>query len=187
MAEYTGRTTFYHGIKMRSRLEAAFAVLLDRLGHEWQYEPYALNTANKTWLPDFSVPRGLEGPGFSVDGGFSNWYVELKPSGFAGPTVGDLLDTFNRIRECAFSNDADAVVELRTMQWVQRPNRMDGRYLTSHRLIGVNDSVMHDSIRWFDGSFISCHTGRKPRWFHRAMTAEDLEWLKQQERENDMA
>lgn len=51
----TGRPTVYNGIKMRSRLEAAWASKLDQLGLEWKYEPVCFGTVGVQYLPDFKV------------------------------------------------------------------------------------------------------------------------------------
>lgn len=49
------RTTFYHGIKMRSRLEATIAGALDHKGFAWEYEPAAFADEDRQYLPDFSI------------------------------------------------------------------------------------------------------------------------------------
>lgn len=41
--------TNYKGINFRSRLEAKWACFFDKLGWDWQYEPYDMNG----WIPDF--------------------------------------------------------------------------------------------------------------------------------------
>lgn len=52
------RTTYYKGIKMRSRLEASWAAYLDRMGLSWQYEPAAYADVQGQYLPDFRVEDG---------------------------------------------------------------------------------------------------------------------------------
>jgi hypothetical protein len=51
------RPTIYRGIRMRSRLEAAFAQELDNDGlvEDWTYEPYAFASPEGQYLPDFIV------------------------------------------------------------------------------------------------------------------------------------
>lgn len=56
MSDLVARPTIYEGIQMRSRLEATFAANLDRIGVDWQYEPFAFGGAGqRQWLPDFRV------------------------------------------------------------------------------------------------------------------------------------
>lgn len=43
--------TVYRGIQFRSRLEAKWAWIFDRLGWQWEYEPIDLNG----WIPDFVI------------------------------------------------------------------------------------------------------------------------------------
>jgi hypothetical protein len=45
--------TTYNGIRFRSRLEAKWAYIFDRLGWEWDYEPFDLNG----WIPDFVISK----------------------------------------------------------------------------------------------------------------------------------
>jgi hypothetical protein len=64
--------TRYAGCHFRSRLEARWAVFLDRLGIEWQYEPEGFDLGRHGWyLPDFRITTE-EGTG----------YLEVKPLGF---------------------------------------------------------------------------------------------------------
>lgn len=64
-----GRTTFYNGIRMRSRLEAAFAAWLDERELTWRYEPHAFATAHGQYLPDFLVEHDA-----------TRVYIEIKPT-----------------------------------------------------------------------------------------------------------
>jgi hypothetical protein len=54
--------TRYAGFRMRSRLEARWAVFLDHAGIEWQYEPEGLEvdigSRHLRWLPDFWLGSG---------------------------------------------------------------------------------------------------------------------------------
>ncbi len=65
--------TMYSGCRFRSRLEARWAVLLDRLGADWEYEPegFVLNDGTY-YLPDFLV-HNVEGRA----GGEDLW-IEVK-------------------------------------------------------------------------------------------------------------
>lgn len=70
--------TVYNGYRFRSRLEARWAVFLDALGVEYEYEPEGFELQNGMWyLPDFRVKcygkRGEFNP--------SEWfylYIEVK-------------------------------------------------------------------------------------------------------------
>lgn len=53
-----GIETYYKGIKMRSKLEAKFAVFLDALKINWMYEPKSFVLSNGiTYIPDFYLPE----------------------------------------------------------------------------------------------------------------------------------
>lgn len=65
----TARPTTYRGIKMRSRLEAKFAALLDETGLNWSYEPRAYANAKGQYLPDF-LTETADGPIF----------IEVRPT-----------------------------------------------------------------------------------------------------------
>jgi hypothetical protein len=65
--------TVYNGYRMRSRLEARWAVFFDAfgIGIKWEYEPEGLILPDGTrYLPDFFLP--------SLNGGM---YAEVKPEG----------------------------------------------------------------------------------------------------------
>lgn len=59
------RETIYRGTKMRSRLEARFAGMLDFFGLDWEYEPQAFAAGATQYLPDFRIQPGV--------------YVEVRP------------------------------------------------------------------------------------------------------------
>lgn len=63
------RPTDYHGITMRSRLEADFARYLDSLSVQWVYEPEVFGPVGGGYLPDFRIDR--------PDG---SDYIEVKPT-----------------------------------------------------------------------------------------------------------
>jgi len=48
--------TRYNGYRFRSRLEARWAVLLDTLGLQWEYEPQGFVLGADAYLPDFWLP-----------------------------------------------------------------------------------------------------------------------------------
>lgn len=77
------RPTTYRGTRMRSRLEAGFAMWLDQMGFTWAYEPECFATERGQWLPDFRVDVGcvwhdIEGQLRSA----RRVYVEVKPASF---------------------------------------------------------------------------------------------------------
>lgn len=64
--------TMYSGCRFRSRLEARWAVLLDRLGADWEYEPEGFVLSDGTYyLPDFVVHNVKLFPGDDV-------WIEVK-------------------------------------------------------------------------------------------------------------
>ncbi len=77
MTDFKPRPTIYNGVQMRSRLEAGFAMWLDELGVEWEYEPSCFACELGQYLPDFRVrvPLG-DGEGSPV----CPVYIEVKPS-----------------------------------------------------------------------------------------------------------
>lgn len=49
--------TVYRGYRFRSRMEARFAVMFDRLNLHWEYELEGFHTAAGPYLPDFWIPE----------------------------------------------------------------------------------------------------------------------------------
>ena len=68
----TARPTTYNGIKMRSRLEARYAAMLDAMEATWEYEPCAYANASGQYLPDFLVT--------ALDGKPMRTFVEVRPT-----------------------------------------------------------------------------------------------------------
>lgn len=66
---WTARPTVYNGVRMRSRLEAAWAEQFDAFGWPWKYEPQVFASELGQYLPDFRVQVGKDYP----------VYVEVKP------------------------------------------------------------------------------------------------------------
>lgn len=66
MSDLKAIETVYRGYRMRSRLEARWAVVLNALGAQWTYEPEGFDLDGLRYLPDFWI---------------SDWnmYVEIKP------------------------------------------------------------------------------------------------------------
>lgn len=66
--------TTYKGYRFRSRLEARWAVFLDSLGYQWQYEPEGFELSDGTkYLPDFYI-QGID----TNNEQFCFW-LEVKP------------------------------------------------------------------------------------------------------------
>lgn len=83
LAVIPARPTIYGGVRMRSRLEAAYAEQFDAFGWKWQYEPECFATPEDgQYLPDFRL---------HLQTGSSPVYVEVKP--FID------LDQFQRCRD----------------------------------------------------------------------------------------
>jgi hypothetical protein len=80
-ATMTARPTLYKGVQMRSRLEAGFAMWLDRCGVAWDYEPNCYANELGQYLPDFRVPEVVRcvPPGRST-GPSLPAFIEVKPS-----------------------------------------------------------------------------------------------------------
>lgn len=78
------RPTSYKGVTMRSRLEAGFAMWLDTMRWEWEYEPECFAYEGGQWLPDFHLigvpcvwPDWQDGELFTTS---TDVYVEVKPA-----------------------------------------------------------------------------------------------------------
>ncbi len=69
------RPTIYKGIEMRSRLEAGYAMWLDRQRWDWAYEPCAFGNETQQYLPDFRIDGVLD----LTTGRTAPAYVEIKP------------------------------------------------------------------------------------------------------------
>ena len=83
----------YHGVTMRSRLEADFAAHLHSLGVEWRYEPRIYGPNGSGYLPDFEVTR--------PDG--RACFVEVKP------TLAEVREAARRL-EVIWSDDPEALL-----------------------------------------------------------------------------
>lgn len=67
--------TIYHGRKFRSRLEARWAVFLDDIGANWEYEPEGYNLGDGLYyLPDFLVHNVV----FKRGEPTHNLFIEVK-------------------------------------------------------------------------------------------------------------
>ena len=68
--------TRYAGCRFRSRLEARWAVFLDRLGEQWWYEFEVYDVDGRWYLPDFLLPAW---PDFRGHRPPMNVLLEIKP------------------------------------------------------------------------------------------------------------
>lgn len=117
MARIPARPTIYNGTKMRSRLEARFAGILDGHGIKWEYEGPAYAEGSKQYLPDFTLPIDwvakwiidvkphLGYDGYDEDVGLDDWLDRMQPVytmppdpigiepaiAIASPSLGDFL------------------------------------------------------------------------------------------------
>lgn len=69
--------TTYKGYRFRSRLEARWAVFMDRLGIGWEYETEGFHLPHGNYLPDFWLPS------------LCTW-LEIKPAGLESPLAREL-------------------------------------------------------------------------------------------------
>ncbi len=107
MADIKAIETRYHGCRFRSRLEARWAVWMDRLGIAWHYELQGFDLGGTAHLPDFWLPfpdGGSHPDGIPPLPGF---WLEVKP----GPLSDRERSLFERLARhtrhtvCAFAGD----------------------------------------------------------------------------------
>lgn len=79
MDHLRARPTIYAGIKMRSRLEASFAAILDRYQLQWEYEPMCYASPRGQYLPDFRVHSLFAPYGPECDVRDVPCFIEVKP------------------------------------------------------------------------------------------------------------
>lgn len=70
------RPTTYKGIRMRSRLEAAYAAWLDEQRWTWEYEPRAFANESGQYLPDFKIHGVVD----LLENREATAYLDVKPS-----------------------------------------------------------------------------------------------------------
>ena len=86
---YTGRTTIYSGVTMRSRLEGATAAAFDRGLVPWEYEPCAFQAPDGgQYLPDFRIRVPIHDTPLDHTDEVTA-YVEVKPD------IDRMLETHN--------------------------------------------------------------------------------------------
>ena len=90
--------TRYKGHHFRSRLEARYAVFLDTLGAQWQYEPEGFQLPiTGPYLPDFWV-EGFPARRMSGEESLVSFWLEIKPD---KPRSSDF--SFAKLRELCVS------------------------------------------------------------------------------------
>jgi hypothetical protein len=105
----------YNGVRFRSRLEARWAAMFDRLGWEWHYEPIDL----LGYIPDFLITRGTW-----LASDYGELLVECKP--FV-PGHDIPVDTMNKLAKSGWCGPmllVGSVVRpdgLMGMQWIPHP------------------------------------------------------------------
>jgi len=67
--------TKYHGVEFKSRFESEVAMLLDKMGWSWEYEPESFLLPSGHYMPDFGII--FHGP----DGPITAGYVEVRGYG----------------------------------------------------------------------------------------------------------
>ena len=101
--------TRYAGHRFRSRLEARYAVFLDKLGVAWQYEPEGFDLEAGYYLPDFYLPT------------LKTW-LEIKPHG-AGVYFGF----------CATAN-SPRLADPRLLEFAERLQKIDQEFYVAYGL-----------------------------------------------------
>jgi hypothetical protein len=111
VSDFKARPTVYKGIKMRSRLEAGFAMWLDYVSLEWEYEPCAFGGEKGQYLPDFKLSSvrctWLAEP--------ATVYVEVKPKNWPNWNDESSLDSHESLMRgmaLIWESEPDAVLLL---------------------------------------------------------------------------
>lgn len=162
MTSMKARPTTYNGIQMRSRLEAGFAVWLDQVQFEWEYEPRAFGSQRGQYLPDFSlknVPCMWRPKPVTV-------YVEVKP-------WGKLRDTLEGDAEAAL-DDIEALMRRMAIIWESEPdaelmlatNSPEPTQRMMHLDISASPS-MSDPFPWPCSTVIAYGPDLRPGFAHR--------------------
>lgn len=102
MANIKPIQTTYAGIKFRSRIEARWAFVFDRLNIDWEYEREGFELPSGWYLPDFylrgiGAAPGQESIWFEVKGKPPTGDEEKKAAELANATGEDVLIAFGQI------------------------------------------------------------------------------------------
>lgn len=139
------KETLYKGLRFRSRLEARWAVFLDSLGVEYEYEPEGFNLPGVgAYLPDFRVmchaTRGYEAAPFPL-------YIEVKgvmdeasAKKIKSFSYYDLLGQIDRYCDSFSENDAPS--GRKSLLIVSKiPNVQSVEDISDSRVMGSYDSM----------------------------------------------
>ena len=144
------RTT-YNGVRFRSRLEAKWACVFDRLGWRWEYEPFDLDG----YIPDFILL------------GADPVLVEVKPA----VSTGKLDDAKPKIERSGWNHDA-LIVGGSLRPYISESY---GAYLAHwYPLIGLlgqyGDEATSDGHEWGYGLAHTCRECGRPSFHHDHQT-----------------
>lgn len=145
--------TTYAGVRMRSRLEARCARVLDTIGIPWRYEPFVVYVPGQRgsgYLPDFQLWPGAATP----------WFVEIKPTAIYGRTHADpsdltmAVDKLGRVRH----SRPDATLVL----WLADPRHVDMGVVLIH-VASTDEWVRRPAIAFLVGAH-RAQPGRPSVW-----------------------
>lgn len=112
--------TNYRGIQLKSRMEAQCAVLFDKLGWNWKYEPFSLMLpCGTTYIPDFQI----EGPAYMIVEcrGYESERGKRQINAFAAaveaPPDGFILPDGESCSEFMVIGPGDAVIYRTDIKW----------------------------------------------------------------------
>lgn len=153
---FKARTTYYNGIKMRSRLEASYAqgILDGRVRKllpmtSWEYEPCCFANEHGQWLPDFVIrdigPNGM------------NMYIEVKPLNWLCGDRKDDLDHLMLRMSAVWAAEPRAVAAIDFAEWPVASDNMQPRISRSGRgtergrwLLTIPKAMPGLAIQWAD-------------------------------------
>ena len=109
MSNFKAIPTTYNGTVFRSRFESEIAMLLDKLGLSWEYEPKSFLLSSGHYMPDFFIPtmnlwieaRGYDGKDWQI-----TEFQSMKPEGHSYVVFKPDTKMFISINGKAISFDA---------------------------------------------------------------------------------
>lgn len=128
--------TPYKGYRFRSRTEARWAVFLDSIGEEWEYETEGYPLKSGCYLPDFYLPR-------------LGYWLEVKPNEPIDPNSEEVL----KCQELARATEKPVV-----MVWGLPANKAGNLMLLVPARFGVVGYVSGQN--GFEGEWRLDHEGR---------------------------
>lgn len=139
--------TEYKGYRFRSRLEARWAVFMDELDIDWQYEPEGFNTPSGPYLPDFFLRFRPDSHDAARYPGAGYW-LEVKPREPSEDELAKLLAV------CAATNHSGYIVAGQPWEY---------RAWTLHRSGRVSELLASGRSRALDNLGMDVHWGRFSR------------------------